>query len=61
MALTAQRFMELMAVDKKVKQGKINLVLLKSLGKAVVSADYDMACLQQTLAQHAHLPVTQTL
>jgi 3-dehydroquinate synthase len=57
---TAQRFMDLMAVDKKVKQGKINLVLLKSLGKAVVSSDYDVACLQQTLAQHAQRPVTAT-
>ena len=58
--IDAQRFMDLMAVDKKVKQGKINLVLLKSLGKAVVSDDYDTTCLQQTLTQHTHLPLIQT-
>ena len=57
--IDAQRFMDLMAVDKKVKQGKINLVLLKSLGKAVVSDDYDTTCLQQTLTQHARLPLIQ--
>lgn len=55
--LTPKQFMDIMAVDKKVKQGKINLVLLKAIGKAIVSADYDPACLQQTLENHARLTI----
>jgi len=47
--LSTEQFMTLMSVDKKVKQGKINLVLLKSLGEAIVSHDYDPTLLQQTL------------
>ena len=50
--LTAEKFLEIMAVDKKVKQGRINLVLLQKIGKAVVSADYDPALLRATLEQH---------
>ena len=39
--LSVARFNELMAVDKKVKAGKLRLVLLKRIGEAVVSADFD--------------------
>jgi 3-dehydroquinate synthase len=38
-----------MAIDKKVEAGQIRLVLLKELGEAVLTADYDAALLQQTL------------
>ena len=55
--LTPQRFMDIMAVDKKVKQGKINLVLLKAIGKAIVTSDYAPAILQQTLENHAAQPI----
>lgn len=47
--MTAQQFMDLMAVDKKVQDGVIRLVLLKGIGQAVISDDYDPAELQQTL------------
>lgn len=47
--LSPDRLMELMAVDKKVQDGKIRLVLLKSIGEAVVTADYDSAMLRETL------------
>ncbi|NOY62980.1 MAG: 3-dehydroquinate synthase [Gammaproteobacteria bacterium] len=47
--LTAQRMLELMAVDKKVLQGRIRLVLLKGIGRAVISDDYDEAALHATL------------
>jgi len=47
-----QKALELMGMDKKVLGGKIRLVLLKSLGEAVVTGDYDPAALQATL-QHA--------
>jgi len=52
-SLGTEQFLELMSVDKKVKQGKINLVLLKSLGKAIVSDDYDPQLLRQTLQETA--------
>lgn len=53
--LTPQRFLEIMAVDKKVKQGHINLVLLKAIGEAFVSSDYDQDKLMQTLTEHPRL------
>jgi len=48
----SQKALELMGMDKKVLGGKLRLVLLKSLGEAVVTGDYDPAVLQATL-QHA--------
>jgi 3-dehydroquinate synthase len=47
--LDAQRFLQLMAVDKKVEAGKLRLVLLKSIGEAVVTRDFDPGLLEQTL------------
>jgi 3-dehydroquinate synthase len=47
--LTALRFLELMAVDKKVLEGRLRLVLLKGLGAAVVSGDFDPDLLLATL------------
>ncbi len=43
------RAMELMALDKKVLAGQLRLVLLKRLGEAVVSADYDRGALEAVL------------
>ena len=40
---------ELMMVDKKVKGGKIVLVLLKSIGEAIATDAFDMNCLGQTI------------
>jgi 3-dehydroquinate synthase len=48
--LSAARFLELMAVDKKVLDGRLRLVLLKRLGEAVVTDDYSRAELEGTLA-----------
>ena len=48
--LSAARFLELMAVDKKVLDGRLRLVLLKHLGEAVVTDDYPRAELEGTLA-----------
>lgn len=39
-ALDAARFIELMGVDKKVKNGKIRLVLLKAIGEAIITDDF---------------------
>lgn len=49
--MTRQQFMETMAVDKKVEEGQLRLVLLKGpLGGCVISADFDPAKLDETLA-----------
>ncbi|MCB1773459.1 MAG: 3-dehydroquinate synthase [Gammaproteobacteria bacterium] len=47
--VSAQRFSELMAVDKKVMDGKMRLVLMQGLGQSVISGDFDRAALDQTL------------
>ncbi|WP_207060598.1 3-dehydroquinate synthase [Motiliproteus sp. SC1-56] len=47
--MTPEDFLERMAVDKKVIDGQLRLVLLKSLGHAVVSADFAPDALHQTL------------
>lgn len=44
-----ERFMALMAVDKKVMDGQLRLVLMKGIGKSVISADFDPDALRQTL------------
>lgn len=47
-------FMRLMAVDKKVLDGKLRLVLLKDLGSAIVTAEFDHSILQSTLQKMTH-------
>jgi len=47
--LDPDRFLELMAVDKKVLAGKIRLVLLTDIGASHVSDDYDPQLLRETL------------
>lgn len=44
-----ERALELMSLDKKVLGGRVRLVLLKSLGQAVVTGDYDDRALRATL------------
>ena len=44
-----ERFMELMAVDKKVMDGQLRLVLMKGIGQSVISADFNPDALRQTL------------
>jgi len=44
-----ERARELMAFDKKVLDGKVRLVLLKSLGEAVLTGDYDPRALEAVL------------
>ena len=48
--LNYQRMLNLMKVDKKVRDGKIRLILLESLGKAVISDDYPLELLHESLA-----------
>ncbi|GAB4508039.1 MAG: 3-dehydroquinate synthase [Sulfuricaulis sp.] len=49
-SLSPARFLELMAVDKKVLDGRLRLVLLKHLGEAVVTDECPRAELEATLA-----------
>ncbi|GIZ12795.1 3-dehydroquinate synthase [Pseudomonas sp. NCCP-436] len=44
-----EQFLEHMAVDKKVLDGQMRLVLLRHLGEAVVTADYPREILDATL------------
>jgi 3-dehydroquinate synthase len=48
----AQRALDCMRVDKKVKSGRIRLVLLEKLGVARFTADYADDALATTLATH---------
>ena len=52
-SIAAEQFLEAMAVDKKAVDGAINLVLLRGLGEACVTADYDPALLRETLTRYA--------
>ena len=49
--LDAARMLELMEVDKKVMDGKMRLVLLKGIGRALITDAVPAALLKQTLDQ----------
>jgi 3-dehydroquinate synthase len=49
--LSEERFLELMAVDKKVLEGRLRLVLLRGIGDACVTDDFDPALLRATLVK----------
>lgn len=48
--MTPAQFTALMGVDKKVLDGRLRLVLLASMGHAIVTSDIDVALLQETFA-----------
>jgi 3-dehydroquinate synthase len=47
--LSPEDFMRLMAIDKKVSAGRLRLVLLRAIGDALVTADFDRRALDATL------------
>jgi len=47
--LSAATLADKMKIDKKVAAGRIRLILLNSIGKSVVTGDYDDAALRETL------------
>jgi 3-dehydroquinate synthase len=49
--LSAGRMLELMSVDKKIKGGKLRIVLLDAIGKAELDGDYDRGALMETLEE----------
>ena len=48
-AMDSERFLKLMAVDKKVLDGGLRLVLLHGIGEAVVTGEFDTGQLRATL------------
>lgn len=55
LTLTPDDFLRLMAVDKKVKDGRLRLILLRDLGQAVIASDTDPHFLRETL-KHVYPP-----
>ncbi|MDX1432564.1 MAG: 3-dehydroquinate synthase [Gammaproteobacteria bacterium] len=49
--ISCERMLELMAVDKKVKGGRVRLVLLDAIGKAELSERFDGERLRETLTE----------
>lgn len=49
--MSNEKFLHLMAGDKKVQAGTIRLVLLKAIGEAYVTGDYPQALLEKTLTE----------
>ena len=48
--MTAQQFLDTMAVDKKVQDGRLRLILLRGpLGNCVITGDFDPRKLHETL------------
>jgi 3-dehydroquinate synthase len=55
-SLGQDRYLELMGHDKKVENGRLRLVLLKSVGKAFMTSDFDLQDVREVLggaAAHA--------
>lgn len=48
--LGADKYLDLMQMDKKVADGKIRLVLQQGIGKSVITSDYDAGKLKATLS-----------
>ena len=50
--MTAEDFRRHMALDKKVRGGRLRLILLDGLGKACVTSDYDDAVIHAVLSDY---------
>lgn len=57
--MTSERFLELMAVDKKVVDGSLRLVLLQDIGSAVVSSDFETDLLRRMLDEFGGTRLTE--
>lgn len=51
--ISVQKFIELMAGDKKVLDGQLHLVLMDALGSSIITSDFDIEKLNQTLQAFA--------
>ncbi len=48
-SMSSEQFLDLMAVDKKVLDGGLRMVLMKDIGEAIVTSDFDARHLRATL------------
>ncbi len=48
-SMSAEKFMELMSVDKKVLDGVLRLVLMKGIGQSLVTSDYTINDLKKAI------------
>jgi 3-dehydroquinate synthase len=54
--IATEKFLKLMAVDKKVQDGKLRLVLLRGIGNATVTSDFPPLALHETLRRALATP-----
>jgi len=47
--INAERFNELMSIDKKVQDGVLHLILMKSMGESFITNDFDKQALMKVL------------
>ena len=47
--LSPRRMLEVMSVDKKVRRGRLRLILLRGIGQAVLTSEFDHDALRETL------------
>jgi 3-dehydroquinate synthase len=52
-ALGAERYVDLMGLDKKVEGGKLRLILLKRIGEAFVTSEFPESDLRTVLSATA--------
>lgn len=57
--IPVEQFMDLMAQDKKVLDGQLRLVLLKDVGRAVITRDAPVTLIRQTIQHCQQALVTQ--
>ncbi|MCU7914947.1 MAG: 3-dehydroquinate synthase [Candidatus Thiodiazotropha sp. (ex Gloverina cf. vestifex)] len=50
--MSKEKFISLMSVDKKVLDGKLRLVLMDAIGTALVTDEFDMKKLSETLSEY---------
>lgn len=50
--ISVSQFLDLMSVDKKVKDGQLRLVLMKGIGKALVTSEFDSKALEELLNEY---------
>ena len=51
--MTTEKFLDLMSVDKKVLDGVLRLVLMKGIGKSIVTSNYTPDDLNKAIEQSA--------
>lgn len=49
--ISAEKFAELMSIDKKVQDGVLHLVLMTSVGESIVTSDFDHDALHKVLSR----------